>query len=563
VRWHWYFSALALAGGVCLAGYAVYVWRRRRASAGASLVVVLVAAGWWSLAYALELAATSQPTKLFWGDAKWLGISLLPAAWFAFIMQYTGRGSWVNRYTLAALAVPAVGVVVLLAIPATHDLVRYYPPSSAGDPDAIAQVGPLFWPFLVYADLVVWGSTALFVWTLTRVSRLYWRQSLLLIVTVLLPAAANILHNLNVGPFGRVELTPFLFVLTGAVLVWGLFRFHLLDLAPIVRSSVFETMLDAVLVLDPYRRVVRLNPAAERVLGMPAADVLGQQAETLLSVEPSKVNGDQEAERQEVVLGKSHHELTSAPLRDRAGRVTGRVIVLRDVTERHKAHGRLVRMDEQRRWLLRRLVATQEQERRQLAVGLRHDVEARLRTATSDVDRLRVDLDRSDQVELLNRLRATIADSVGRLRQLAFELRPPLLDEVGLGAALEQYTKRAGELAGFRVHVEDHLDGGLPVELQVIAYRIAQEALANVHAHAGAQRVAVWLENADDGMRMRVTDDGVGFLPGIADTGPGPSQLGLVSMREQAAIAGGTCQVVSAPGMGTTVELWLPTSTIG
>jgi PAS domain S-box-containing protein len=475
VRWHWYFSALALAGGACLAGYAVYVWRRRQASAGASLAVVLAAAGWWGLAYALELAATSQPTKLFWGDAKWLGISLLPVAWFAFIMQYTGRGSWVNRYTLATLAVPAAAVVVLLAIPATHDLVRYYPPGSAGDPDAIAQVGPLFWPFLVYADLVVWGSTALFVWTLTRVSRLYWRQSLLLIVSVLLPAAANVLHNLNVGPFGRVELTPFLFVLTGAVLVWGLFRFHLLDLAPIVRSSVFETMLDAVLVLDPYRRVVRVNPAAERALGKPAAEVVGQQAETLLPVEPSKLNGDgEETKRDEVVLGKNHHELTSAPLRDRAGRVTGRVIVLRDVTERHKAQGRLVWMDEQRRWLLRRLVATQEQERRQLAVGLRHDVEAKLRTATSDVDRLRVDLARSDQVELLDRLRATIADSLGRLRQLAFELRPPLLDEVGLGAALEQYAKRAGELAGFRVHVEDHLDGTIPVEIQVIAYRIAQ-----------------------------------------------------------------------------------------
>jgi signal transduction histidine kinase len=61
---------------------------------------------------------------------------------------------------------------------------------------------------------------------------------------------------------------------------------------------------------------------------------------------------------------------------------------------------------------------------------------------------------------------------------------------------------------------------------------------------------------------MRVTDDGVGFLPGIADTGSGPSQLGLVSMREQAALAGGTCQVVSAPGMGTTVEVWLPTSNL-
>jgi hypothetical protein len=124
----------------------------------------------------------------------------------------------------------------------------------------------------VYADVVVWGCTALFVWTLTRVSRLYWRQSLLLIVTVLLPILANILHNLDVGPFGRVELTPFLFVLTGAVLVWGIFRFRLLDLARIARGSVFDTIQHGVLVLDPYRRVVKLNAAGERALRVSAAE---------------------------------------------------------------------------------------------------------------------------------------------------------------------------------------------------------------------------------------------------------------------------------------------------
>jgi hypothetical protein len=125
---HWVFSAMALAAGACLAAYALYAWRHRRASAGASLAVVLAAAGWWSLAYALELAATNLSTKLVWGDAKWLGIALLPPAWYAFVMQYNGRGRWVNRPVMAALAVPPVAVVVLLANPATHDLVRYYPP---------------------------------------------------------------------------------------------------------------------------------------------------------------------------------------------------------------------------------------------------------------------------------------------------------------------------------------------------------------------------------------------------------------------------------------------------
>jgi signal transduction histidine kinase len=562
VGWHWYFSALALAGGVCLGAYAFYVWRRRRASAGASLTVVLAAAGWWSLAYALELGATNLSTRLMWGDAKWLGICLLPPAWFAFIMQYTGRDRWVNCTTMAALAVPPAVVILLLASQATHDLVRYYPPSAAADPaDAIAQVGPLFWPFLVYADLVVWGCTALFVWTLTRSSRLYWRQSLLLIVTVLLPILANVLHNLNVGPFGRVELTPFLFVLTGAVLVWGIFRFRLLDLARIARSSVFDTIQDGVLVLDPYRRVVKLNAAGERALRVPAAEAVGRPVETLLAVGPEAFDRDGDRARPpQVVLGDRQHEVTTAPLRDRGGRETGQVVVLRDVTERNRAHERLVRLDEQRRWLLGRLIAGQDEQRRQLATSLRRVVPD-LHAATSNLGRLRTDLDRTDQVELLDGLRASITQSLGRLRQLVFELRPQPLDKTGLAAALGQYGRSLGELAGFRIHVEDHLAGELPAELQEIAYRVAQEALVNVATHAKAQRVTIWLEDAEDGgARMRISDDGMGFLPGIGDAQPDPDHLGLVSMREQAAIARGWCRVASAPGMGATVELWLPAS---
>jgi PAS domain S-box-containing protein len=289
-------------------------------------------------------------------------------------MQYTGRPQWVNRRTMAALAVVPLATVTLLAVPATHDLVRHYRPEAAADPTrAIAQVGPLFWPFLVYANLVLWGATGLFVWTLTRVSRRYWRQSLLLIVAVLLPSVANLAHNLNLGPFRLVEPTPFLFVLTGAVLVWGLFRFRLFDLAPAARTSVFETMLDAALVLDPYRRVVKLNPAAERALGVPAPRAVGRQVEQLLEVESSLVErADDPVLPEEVELAGRRYELSATPLADRSGRVTGKVVVLRDVTERHLAHERLVRLDEQRRWLLGRVVWAQEEERRRIA-GEVHD----------------------------------------------------------------------------------------------------------------------------------------------------------------------------------------------
>jgi signal transduction histidine kinase len=551
---------LALAGGACLAGYASYVWRRRRASAGASLAVVLAAAGWWSLAYSLELGASELSTKLLWGDAKWLGICLLPPAWFAFIMQYTGRGRWVNRRTLTALALPPVAVIVLLANQATHDLIRYYPPSAASDPDAIAQVGPLFWPFLVYSNLLVWGCTALFVWTLTRVSRLYWRQSLLLVVTVLLPCVANVLHNLNVGPFGRVEPTPFLFVLTGAVLVWGIFRFRLLDLAPIARSSVFETVLDGLLVLDPYRRVVNLNPAAERALGVPAADAVGRPVEALLGVDPSELDrATDPVQPQAVVLEGSHHELTTAPLRDRGGRETGRVVVLRDVTERHQAHERLLRLDEQRRWLLGRMVQAQEEERRRIAGDIHDDAIQAITAARLRLALLRDRLDDPEQRRRLEQAETALSSSLERLRTLVFDLRPAVLDEVGLSAALRQYLAETAAQAGVQALLHDDLGQEPPAEVRVIAYRIAQEALTNVRVHARATRVDVGLEEARGGLLLTIADDGVGFEPERAEADPRPGHLGLTSMRERATMAGGWHRIDSRPGQGTVVKFWLPT----
>ena len=522
---------------------------------------MLAAAGWWALAYALELGSTRLPARLFWGDAKWLGIALLPPAFYAFVMQYTGRERLVNRRTMAALAVVPVATIALLAVPATHDLVRYYPPGAEADPTrAIAQVGPLFWPFLVYANLVVWGSTALFVWTLMRLSRRYWRQSLVLIVAVLLPSVANVAHNLNLGPFRHVEPTPFLFVLTGAVLVWGLFRFRLLDLAPIARSSVFETMLDGVLVLDPYRRVVNLNPAAERALGVPADQAVGFPVEELLGVSAALVErADDPVLPEEVELAGRRYELSTTPLADRGGRVTGRVVVLRDVTERHQAHERLLRLDEQRRWLLGRVVWAQEEERRRIAGEVHDDAIQTIAAARLMLTTFRDQLDDDRQRELLDHLEEAVSASLRRLRTLVFDLRPAQLDDDGLAAALREYLAETARQGGFVAELRDDLEREPPAEARVIAYRICQEALTNIRLHAAATQVVVRLEESRGGLLVTIGDDGAGFDPDRVEATPRPGHVGLTSMSERASLADGWCRVDSHPGSGTTVRFWLPT----
>jgi PAS domain S-box-containing protein len=613
VGWHWWFSALTLAGGACLALYAFYAWRRRRASAGASLAVVLAAAGWWGLAYALELASTQLPAKLLWGDAKWLGICLLPPAWFAFVMRYTGRDRWVNRPTMVALAVPPAAVIVLLATPATHDLVRYYPPSAAADPaDAIAQVGPLFWPFLVYADLVVWGCTALFVWTLTRLSRRYWRQSLLLIVTVLLPFLANILHNLNVGPFGRVELTPFLFVLTGAVLVWGIFRFRLLDLAPVARGRIFQLMQDAVLVMDPYGRVVDANLAAEQILGQPVGHAVGQPLAQLVPEWATAISRRRGASTasdnpgDEAIIADRPYELTVATLPDRQGQPTGSLLIARDVSARRQAERDL------RDSLAREQAATER-----LSVALQREQAAS--------ERLSVALQREEAAT--EHLRALDEMKTTFLQAVSHDLRTPLTTVLGIALTLERRAaglpaediadllqrlsgnarKLDGLLADLldldrlargtlsprrqlvdlgeltRSVVDDvGVEGEHAVVVAVPAVRIAVDApkverivenlVVNAARHTPAG-TTIWVrvEPRRDGVLLLVEDEGPGvpaelreqvFQPfrkgrNVADHAPG-SGIGLALVARFAGLHGGRAWVQDRPGGGASFRVFLP-----
>jgi PAS domain S-box-containing protein len=348
------------------------------------------------------------------------------------------------------------------------------------------------------------------------------------------------------------------------VLVWGLFRFRLLDLAPIARSSVFETMLDAVLVLDPYRRVVDLNPAAERALGVPADQAVGRQVDQLLQVAPSLVErADDPVLPEELELGGRRYELSTTPLRDRGGRVTGRLVVLRDVTERHLAHERLLRLDEQRRWLLGRVVWAQEEERRRIAGEVHDDAIQTIAAARLMLTTFRDQLGDDHQRRLLDHLEEAVSSSLGRLRTLVFDLRPAQLDDDGLAAALREYLVEAAGQGDFAAELRDDLEHEPPPEARVIAYRICQEALTNVRVHARAHRVEVRLEEAQGGLLVSVADDGDGFDPDQVRSHPRRGHLGLTSMSERATMADGWCRIDSHPGAGTTVRFWLPTKDTG
>jgi signal transduction histidine kinase len=214
------------------------------------------------------------------------------------------------------------------------------------------------------------------------------------------------------------------------------------------------------------------------------------------------------------------------------------------------------------REMLGRVISAQEAERARVARDL-HDqigqsltsVLLGLRLVDGSLSTERPDLD--DVRAHTEEVRTLVAHALDEVRQLAFELRPTVLDDVGLVAALRRLA--ADLTARFGTRIDVRLDGldddtRLAPEVETVVYRVVQEALTNVVRHARASRAAVEIAVGDQRTCARIVDDGLGFNVDAATL----RSLGLAGMRERSMLVGGRLEIDSAPGRGTTVGLEVP-----
>ena len=258
-------------------------------------------------------------------------------------------------------------------------------------------------------------------------------------------------------------------------------------------------------------------------------------------------------------VGEVIFDVHYRPLRDLDGRVAGVVSVAVDVTD-------LERAERERRHLLGRLITAQEEERRRLAGDLHDDAvqsltAARMHLSILDqvVDRLGGEAAAAVQ-PALGQVRENLEQGLAAARAFLFDLRPPpLLDRAGLESALRQQLARLAERAGCTTEVTWLLEERLDRGLETVAFRVLQEALANVARHADASTVRVRGEREGSMVVIAVADDGVGFDPEAAgELAAANGHLGLRSMAERIQSAGGRLELSSRPHQGTRVVLRLP-----
>lgn len=212
--------------------------------------------------------------------------------------------------------------------------------------------------------------------------------------------------------------------------------------------------------------------------------------------------------------------------------------------------------DDQRQALLGRLARAQEEERLVIAGEIHDDAVQVMTAASMRLQLLRGRLVDARDIEAAGKLQETIEISIGRLRSLLFDLTPPDIQHHGLAAAVRALLERLAPDGVIRWSFDDQLHTEPDDALRIILFRICQEALTNVRKHAAAGHVTVRLDEREGGCHISIHDDGRGFH--VDDASREPIHLGLISMRERAAAAGGRVVVSSSPGRGTDVDAWLP-----
>jgi PAS domain S-box-containing protein len=329
-------------------------WRHRSTPGAPAFALLMLTVVVWSFAYALELSSATLPAKLLWTRVEYLGIVVLPAAWFAFACQYTGHESWMGRRAIALLAIEPLLILLLIWTNEHHGLFWRMVALAPGDPLFAwrSTRGIAYWIHAGYTYLVLLSGTILLIGTFIRSPGMYRGQAAWLLLAALVPWVSNGLYLAGLNPLAPLELTPFAFLVTGLVIAWAVFRFHLLEIVPVARDRVLEEIEEGMLVLDGDNRIADINPAACQLIGRSARESIGQPAATILARWPAAITQYRQivATHEELTIVEGARarcfDLRISSLRTYRGHVGGRVIVIHDITERKEAEVALAQAKE-------------------------------------------------------------------------------------------------------------------------------------------------------------------------------------------------------------------------
>lgn len=315
-----------------------FIWSRRNVPGLAYLAGMISSVALWIAAAGLEMAAATVPLKFFWSAVCYLFTMPVPVFLLLFAVEYARpQNRWGWRHIMPLFIVPVLTWIVVFV----EKLRPLNWPSLSIDPRTNIGVyghGPWFWVAMAYIYCLAAIALVILFARLVRL-RAYFRSRIAIFaLAAAFPIIGHLLYLTGLNPIRGMEWTPVSFGLMSVVLAWGALQYEAFQLIPVAHERLTESMPDALLVLDVQNRIVDLNPAARRIFGHSLQSAIGRPIRDLItSTERTRELLESEDEQR----GELHvsvdgfprvFDLHVSPLRHWRGWLTGRLLVLRDVT---------------------------------------------------------------------------------------------------------------------------------------------------------------------------------------------------------------------------------------
>jgi len=573
------FAWIFLFGGLlCLAlgGAALH----RRQSPGAipfALFTFTVAV--WLFGRVLEAGAVEFSAKVLWGRIEWFGIPFTGVLWLIFALEYAGYHWWKRPRNLILLWVLPV---VSIAMVWTNDWHRLLWPNilpSPGTGGAILewQHGPWFWLMWAFNAITILAGVATFMRLFAGHGGAYRRRLIALIVGTLIPIAANVVYVFGFSPVRGLDLTPFAFAIAACVYAVTLFWFGFFDIVPVARHTLVEKMSDGIVVLDAESRIVDVNPAALAILQTNATQAIGRQLADVWLEWKNVAGNDRHLETK---IQERWLDIDVAPIRDPGGRETGRLVVMRDTTERNQTQAELKALYERERSLRQDLEA-EIGKRTVYTRALVHE----LRTPLTAVIAAAELLEAEEKNPSLAALARTVTNSAASLNRRIGELVELARGETGMLKAYPEPADIAALLADIVNEMAPVASGkGLSLALKTATplpavmidedriRQVMANLLSNAFKYAGSGEVVVRASPEGNGnVLVQVQDSGRGMdeeqLQHLFDPYWRKAQnreafdgmgIGLSLSKILVELHGGRIWAESTPGKGTVLSFTVP-----
>ncbi len=556
---------------------AIVVWQRRSVPGVRVFAIMLIASGFWSLTRLLEAGVVEVWAKIFWGKIEYIGIVVVSPAWFVFTCFYRLRlKHFPVRYTILLAIVPVI-VLALTWTNESHHLIWTTITPSITNPEVLNYGhGTAFWLSVVYNYSLLMVGIGNLILALRSLPEQYRSQAKFLLIGSFAPIAGNVLYLAGLSPVQGLDLTPFGLTVTAVIYFLSVFRFRLFDIRRIARTAIIENMTDGMLVLDENYHVVDVNPSASRLLGESRV-VIDQDIRFTLTKYPAILAMIISPHPQHVTLAIGENlslylDIQVSELTDTDGKSAGKLVMLRDVTERRAMERHAFEM-------------AIEQERVDLLSQFIRDVSHEFKTPLSVMNNSLYLMEKSADEQQQKKRRDAIHLQIHRLNYLISEMLTTVqLDAdypfeqspINLNNLLQTLTQE--HLPTFKAH-NQYLTLNLASEqLQITGdVPMLKKALSNILENASRYTptggtITISLNHQPKFARIEITDSGVGMNAETTDriferfyraddahSTPGFG-LGLPIAQSIIVKHKGWVDVNSSLGVGTTFALYLPLS---